>query len=137
MTACARAPSAARWLWLCCSLLTLCRHPPLALPPTRAPSCANGAQVCVDSTARAAFFHGYNVIVLSDATETSQSDVVQAATLANLELIVGDVMTSAVFEGKLATQELLPLSWRRHNTAATATATNDSVLSSESFLFTK
>ena len=91
----------------------------LTVLPSLFPPHANGAQICVDSTARAAFFLGYNVVVLSDATETSQSDAVQAATLANLELIVGDVMTSAVFEGRLVAQQLLPrsLPWRRNTTA--------------------
>merc|ERR1719174_1075527 len=53
--------------------------------------------VCCDSTARSAFFFGYHVVFLSDATDTSDGRVQHENTLANMQKDFGDVMTASEF----------------------------------------
>ena len=53
-------------------------------------------QICVEETARQAFHHGFKTIVLSDCCSSFAPDL-QAATLKNLDMKFGAVMTSAEF----------------------------------------
>jgi ureidoacrylate peracid hydrolase len=58
--------------------------------------------VCVEGTARGAFARDYRVVVLSDATGTSDGAGIQQSALRIMEKIVADVVPAAVFREALA-----------------------------------
>ena len=64
------------------------------IAPLAKMSAGTATNVCCESTARSAFFHDYQVVMLSDATATFDR-AMHEATLRTIDMFFGRVMTVA------------------------------------------